>query len=86
MIVGSGRPPEGYGPGFLSASQVAGMLGDPEPLTPRGMIPDDEFDALFGPCERVDPGPLVAELGSLRADLRQLERAYWSDDEGGRDE
>jgi hypothetical protein len=33
VIVGSGRPVEGYGPGFLSASQVAGFLGDPEPLT-----------------------------------------------------
>jgi hypothetical protein len=33
VIVGPGRPPEGYGPGFLSASQVASFLGDPEPLT-----------------------------------------------------
>jgi hypothetical protein len=33
VIVGSGRPAEGYGPGFLSASQVASFLGDPEPLT-----------------------------------------------------
>jgi hypothetical protein len=33
VIVGTGRPAAGYGPGFLSASQVAGMLGDPEPLT-----------------------------------------------------
>lgn len=33
MIIGTGRPADGYGPGFLSASQVAGFLGDPEPLT-----------------------------------------------------
>lgn len=33
MLVGTGRPEGGYGPGFLSASQVAGFLGDPEPLT-----------------------------------------------------
>ena len=32
MIVGSGRPAAGYGPGFLSASQVAGFLGDSEGL------------------------------------------------------
>lgn len=31
MIIGSGRP-DSYGPGFLSASQVAGFLGDPEGL------------------------------------------------------
>jgi hypothetical protein len=31
----------------------------------------------------VDPGPLLKELGSLRADLRTIERVYWSDDEEG---
>ena len=32
MIIGSGRPAAGYGPGHLSASQVAAFLGDSEGL------------------------------------------------------
>ena len=32
MIIGSGRPAAGYGRGYLSASQVAGFLGDSEGL------------------------------------------------------
>jgi hypothetical protein len=47
------------------------------------MWPDDELDRIFGPCETVDPGPLLEELGSLRSDQRTIERAYWSDDEEG---
>ena len=51
---------------------------------PRDMTDPELLDRLFGPCPTVDPGPLVAELGSLRADLRQLERVYgWGEDEGG---
>lgn len=33
MRVGSGRPPGGYGKGYVSASELAGMLSDSEPLT-----------------------------------------------------
>jgi hypothetical protein len=46
------------------------------------MIEPELLDRLFGPCESVDPGELVAELGSLRADLRMIERVHgWYDDE-----
>lgn len=49
---------------------------------PRGFIPDDELDRIFGACESVDPGPQLEELGSLRADLRTIERVHgWYDDE-----
>jgi hypothetical protein len=51
------------------------------------MIEPELLDRLFGACPTVDPGPLVAELGSLRSDLRTIERVHgWYDDEGGRDE
>lgn len=50
---------------------------------PRDMWPADELDRIFGPTETVDPGGLLEELGSLRADLRTIERAYWSEDEEG---
>ena len=54
---------------------------------PRDMIEPELLDRLFGACPTVDPGPLVAELGSLRSDLRTIERVHgWYDDEGGRDE
>jgi hypothetical protein len=51
---------------------------------PRDLVSDDELDRIFGACERVDPGGLLEELGSLRADLRTIERVYgWHDDEEG---
>jgi hypothetical protein len=47
------------------------------------MVEPELLDRLFGPCESADPGPLVAELGSLRADLRTLATTHgWYDDEG----
>jgi len=50
---------------------------------PRDMVEPELLDRLFGPCESADPGPLVAELGSLRADLRTLATTHgWYDDEG----
>ena len=49
---------------------------------PRDMFEPELLDRLFGACPTVDPGPLVAELGSLRADLRQLERVHgWYDED-----
>jgi len=49
---------------------------------PRDMIPDDELDSIFGVVERVDPGPLLEELGSLRSDLRRLAATHgWTDEE-----
>ena len=49
---------------------------------PRDMIEPELLDRLFGPCETVDPGPLVAELSSLRADLRTLATTHgWYDEE-----
>jgi hypothetical protein len=48
------------------------------------MWPEGELDRIFGPVETVDPGPLLEELGSLREDLRTIERVHgWCDNEEG---
>ena len=48
---------------------------------PRDMIPDDELDRIFGPCETVDPNSLLDELRELRASMRAIERDWPSDDD-----